>query len=103
MSVWNKHCRTLWLLCSTMASFVRTLVSPFFKAIARAENSEADKLANAALDNSIGQVRHFPIHGVVFAATLHSDGATRGNPGSVFTVELRALGGRSSYTHGIVD
>ena len=58
-----------------------TLYSPFVKAIPRHQNSEADRLANVALDSGMGVVTWLPCAGPVFAATVHSDGASRGNPG----------------------
>ncbi|CAE8583211.1 unnamed protein product [Polarella glacialis] len=58
-----------------------SLCGAFLRAIPREANVEADALANAALDLGLGSVSWFSVPSDFADIVLHSDGASRGNPG----------------------
>jgi hypothetical protein len=77
-------------------------VSPLVCHVPRENNVYADALANEALDNAAGSswwhpaIDHF--RGTAVAALLHSDGASRGNPGPGSSAAVLSLSDGSSWT-----
>ena len=78
-----------------------SLHSPFCRWISREDNEIADALANAALDFEQGFVTWFAFPSEFDDVVLHSDGASRGNPGPASCAAVISVHARGQWCRAV--